>query len=77
MDDLSNYKVMASNLTWKLVDDTAAEIGVSQEARLKWRQRGVPPKWRIGILEVLMKRAVPVSLADFDGLELTPGRIAA
>lgn len=68
---------MASNLTWKLVDDTAGELGVGSDARLKWRQRGVPPKWRIQILETLMQRSVPVSLADFDTLELTPGRIAA
>ena len=68
---------MQSNLTWKLVDDTAVELGVEKEARLKWRQRGVPSKWRIRILETLMQRSIPISLADFETLELTPGRIAA
>ena len=68
---------MANNLTWKLVDDTGAELGVSADARLKWRQRGVPSKWRIRIAEAMMARSMPVALSDFDGLELTPGRIAA
>lgn len=77
LDELSNHRGMEPNLTWRLVDDTAAELGVNPEARLKWRQRGVPPKWRIRILETLMQRSVPVSLADFDRLVLTPGRIAA
>lgn len=68
---------MATNLNWKLIDDIAASLGVSTDARLKWRQRGVPPKWRIQIAEAMMGRSIPVSLADFDQLELTPGRIAA
>ena len=77
LDDLSNHWRMETNLTWKLVDDTAADLGAGADARLKWRQRGVPPKWRIRIVETLMARSVPVSLADFDKLDLTPGRIAA
>lgn len=66
-------------LTWKVVDDIAAELGVSESARLKWRQRaaGVPAKWRIAIVQELMRRGVPVALSDFDTLESTPGRIAA
>lgn len=68
---------MATNITWKLVDDTGEALGVSNDARLKWRQRGVPPKWRIKIAEALMERSIPVALSDFDALDLTPGRIAA
>lgn len=66
-----------STLNWKLVDDTATTIGAGKEARLKWRQRGVPPKWRILIAQELMRRGIPVALSDFDKLESTPGRIAA
>lgn len=66
---------MDKNLTWRLVDDTGAELGAGIDARLKWRQRGVPARWRIQITEALMSRSIPVSLADFDKLDLTPGRI--
>lgn len=68
---------MATNITWKLVDDTGLALGVSSDARMKWRQRGVPPKWRIAIAEALMARSIPVALSDFDALEPTPGRISA
>jgi len=64
---------MTEHLSWKLIDDIAARKGVSEAARFKWRQRGVPPKWRIAIAQELPH----IALADFDGLELTPGRIAA
>jgi hypothetical protein len=68
-----------TTLTWKLVDDTAAVLGAQGSARLKWRQegRGVPPAWRIKIVEDLMKRGIPVALADFERLEPKPGRVAA
>jgi hypothetical protein len=66
-------------LNWRLVDDTAAELGASKEARLKWRQenRGVPDKWKIKITQALMARGVPVALGDFEKLPENPGRIAA
>lgn len=66
-------------LSWKLVDEVAEKLGVTEVARLKWRQqgRGVPPKWRIEIANHLMAAGVPVALADFDRLEPNPGRIAA
>lgn len=66
-----------STLNWRIVDDTAAELGAKQEARAKWRQRHVPPEWRIKITQALMARGVPVALADFDKLPTNPGRIAA
>jgi hypothetical protein len=78
LDGLSNHGEM-SELTWKLVDEIAAEMGAGEASRRKWRQRqaGVPSKWRIAITQDLMRRGIPVALSDFDKLETTPGRIAA
>lgn len=70
-------RMAESTLTWKLVDDTGIELGAEQPGRLKWRQRGVPSKWRILIAQSLMARGIAVALSDFDRLETTPGRIAA
>lgn len=66
-------------LNWRVVDDIAAELGASKDARFKWRQaeRGVPSKWRIKIAQKLMSKGMPISLSDFDTLPETPGRIAA
>ncbi len=75
LDELSNHNVMPTNLTWKLVDETGASLGAEREARLKWRQRGVPAAWRIKIAGAMMAQSMPVSLSDFDTLELNPGRI--
>lgn len=55
-----------TTLTWRIVDDTAAELGAKDYARQKWRQRGVPANWRIKITQTLMSRGVPVALNDFD-----------
>lgn len=77
---MSNHSAMSqSTLTWKLVDDIAADLGAGEAGRLKWRQRpaGVPSKWRIAIAQELMRRGIPVALSDFDKLDQTPGRIAA
>jgi hypothetical protein len=64
-----------TTLTWGIVDNTAAELGAKDYARQKWRQRGVPFRWRVRITQALMARGVPVALNDFD--RLTDGRIAA
>lgn len=78
LDALSNGSAMnPSTLTWPMVDDIAKALNVKAAARFKWRQRGVPPKWRIEVAQELMRRGIPVALADFDRLEITPGRIAA
>lgn len=80
LDELSNHSGMSnSTLNWRLVDEVAASLGAGEAGRLKWRQRdtGVPPKWRISIAQELMRRGIPVALADFDKLDTTPGRIAA
>jgi hypothetical protein len=34
---------------WKVIDEIATDLGVRKYARLKWRQRGVPPKWWLRI----------------------------
>jgi hypothetical protein len=72
-------RMSENTLNWRIVDDTAAELGASKEARLKWRQRnsGVPAEWRIKITQALMARGVPIALSDFDSLPNKPGRIAA
>lgn len=80
LDDLSNSAGMIENtLTWRVVDEIAAELGVKEHARAKWRQagRGVPAQWQIKITQALLARGVPVALADFERLPETPGRIAA
>jgi hypothetical protein len=68
-----------STLTWRMVDDIAADLGAKESARLKWRQegRGVPPAWRIKITQALLSRGIPVALNDFELLPSNPGRIAA
>lgn len=70
---------MANHLTWKLVDEIAADLGVSEAARLKWRQagRGVPAEWQIKIADVLRAKKVAFDFADFAALPANPGRIAA
>lgn len=70
---------MANHLTWKLVDEIAADLGATEPARLKWRQpkRGVPAAWQIKIARELMSRGVAVSLDDFGNLPENPGRVAA
>lgn len=70
-------RMSESTLNWRIVDDTAAELGAKPEARMKWRQRSVPAEWRIKITQALMARGVPIALNDFDSLPEKPGRIAA
>lgn len=80
LDDLSNYGRMSdTTLTWQLVDATAFELGVTEAARLKWRQegRGVPAVWRIQIAEKLKANGIHIELSAFDRLPPNPGRIAA
>jgi hypothetical protein len=66
-------------LTWTLVDETAADLGATLAARLKWRQdgRGVPDSWRIKIVQALGAQGNHVNFSDFDALQSKPGRIAA
>lgn len=70
---------MTDHLTWKLVDETAAALGASDAARLKWRQagRGVPAEWRAKIADALRETGIDVRFDDFGTLPANPGRIAA
>ena len=70
---------MANNLTWKMVDEVASDLGASEAARLKWRQpnRGVPSDWQIKIATELARRDIAVDFGDFATLPENPGRIAA
>lgn len=72
---MSNYYGMHNEpITWKQVDEIAAELGAPVTARQKWRQRdtGVPQAWRIRIAQ-----ASDIPFSAFDELPRTPGRIAA
>ena len=62
--------VMQTNLTWQDVDAVAAELGVTIEARRKWRQRppGVPYKLRIQIFEALRATGREIDFSAFDEL---------
>ena len=65
------------SLTWTIIDRTAEKLGVSDAARKKWRSRRVPWEWRVKIAEELKTSGITVSLADFDDVEASPGRLAA
>lgn len=60
-----------------LINLLAAELGVSDEARKKWRQRGaVPHKWRLPILDLAAKRRVPILQSDLEALSAGRERAA-
>lgn len=61
---------MEHSLTWKDIDAVAASLGVTIEARRKWRQRpaGVPHKQRIEIFEALKAAGREISFSAFDEL---------
>lgn len=42
---------MDNNDAWQLINRLGADLGAKPAARLKWRQRGVPHKWRIPLLQ--------------------------
>jgi hypothetical protein len=51
---------------WKLLRKIARELGVSDKAFFKWRERGrVPHKWRIPIIR---HSGGYVSLSSFDAI---------
>jgi len=57
---------MSKTSSWDAIDAIAAEIGVDENNRRVWRQRHVPHKWRIPILEEARKRRVKISISDFE-----------
>jgi hypothetical protein len=65
-----------TNLTWQKVDQVASELGATEFARAKWRQRQVPHDWRIRIFERLTDDGENVRFSDFDALESTASKAA-
>lgn len=58
---------------WDLIDETAIEIGVTEENLRKWHERGgVPPKWHASIVRGFQKRGFLVELDFFDSLPPAP-----
>lgn len=51
---------------WTLIEQIGAELGVKDEARRKWRTRGVSHKHRLVIAERARARGVELQIADFD-----------
>jgi hypothetical protein len=57
------------NLTWQIIDNAASDLGATDAARAKWRQRRVPAQWQVKIARHLMQSGMAVALADFDQFE--------
>jgi hypothetical protein len=36
---------------WERIDTTAATLGVKYDARRKWKERGVPHRWRLPLIQ--------------------------
>lgn len=51
--------------TEALIDRLAEELGVTPVARKKWRQRGVPHRWRLPIIERAAREGVELKGTDF------------
>lgn len=51
---------------WKLIDRLGTELGASFSARQKWRQHGVPHKYRIDMIELAQREGVELGREDFD-----------
>ena len=50
LDDLSNYTAMTTD-DWTFIREQAAAFGVTDAALYKWRQRGVPHRYRLPLVE--------------------------
>ena len=60
----------------RLIDDIAKELGVTAAARKKWRQRGVPHRWRLPIMRAAAGRGVVVPDSAFEAPD-RPDEVAA
>ena len=53
------------NMSWSIIDEAAAHLGVSTDARRKWRERGrVPHRWRIPIIQEARRAGHQLALDD-------------
>ena len=50
---------------WSMIAFLARRRGVSESAILKWRQRGVPGKWHLILLDDAAKEGFEIDAADF------------
>lgn len=65
---------------WETIDRLGANLGVGDEARRKWRERGsVPHRWRLPLMEAAFAAGTSLSARDFEGIsrpERAPGKAA-
>ena len=57
---------MDSSSTWQVVADFAAREGAKAETIRKWKQRGIPARWKIAIAEHNENKLTIGDLAAFD-----------
>ncbi|MGB0854884.1 MAG: hypothetical protein ACPGSI_16430 [Pikeienuella sp.] len=50
----------------EIIEPMAREMGVSAVAVEKWRERGVPHKWRLPLLDEAEKRGIDIDRAWFE-----------
>jgi hypothetical protein len=53
--------------TWAIIDRIASELGILRETRKKWRQRGVPHRWRLPILQKANDAGETIPAGAFNG----------
>lgn len=51
---------------WETIDELAKGMGVRDYARLKWRTRGVPHRYRIPLLDEAERLGKTLSKNDFN-----------
>lgn len=62
LDKLDRLSIMPAMDFWDRIDPLAEELGVSGEARRKWRKREtVPGGWHLLLLDKARKRGVELS----------------
>lgn len=51
--------------SWEKINRLGAALGVSEFARDKWRQRGVPHKWRLPMIERAKAQRIALDPTEF------------
>lgn len=59
---------MEPTLDWHLIERLAADRGVKAETLKKWRQRGIPSRWRLVFIEEAKSAGIMVCPSDFEEL---------
>ncbi len=57
---------MEQNPKWQIIDALGAELGVGDEARRKWKTRGVAHRWRLPILEIGKQKRAGLKPSDME-----------